>query len=429
MLDAGKRRAIRTAPLPAEFPGLNFMDYLEKEAVLRVLEKRSLYRYYGPEPPSEASAFEKEFASFVNVRYALAVTSGTTALLTALAALGVGPGQEVIIPAYMWVSVAAAVVNLGAIPVVADIDDTFCIAPLSVEAHITARTRGIIAVHMNGSPAKVPSLLDISRRRGLFLLEDCSQCVGGTLGGRPVGSFGDMGTFSFQINKNMTSGEGGCVVTNDPNLNRRALAYHDLGYMRGEDGHLGVDVSDGIMWGLSCRLDELRAAILRVQLRKLPSVIWHMRRSKYRIRGALAGLPGISLRTIVDPDGDCGGFLITTYKDGITAQSVCRGLRERGFVSSNPESSAVVLADYGLHIYSNISCLARRVSIDGRGTPWTLAENSSSNVSYCKGTCPAADDLFERSVLITIPSCLSDSDESDIINGITAIIEDLQIGK
>jgi dTDP-4-amino-4,6-dideoxygalactose transaminase len=146
------------------------MDSEEEDAVLRVCRSRSLYRYYGVDPQGEVDAFEREFSAFLGVRYALAVTSGTAALHTALTALRVGPGQEVIVPAYMWVSVIAAVVNLGAIPVLAEIDDTFCLDPRSVRSLITPRTAGIILVHMSGAPGDAPQLGALAREHGLFLL-------------------------------------------------------------------------------------------------------------------------------------------------------------------------------------------------------------------------------------------------------------------
>src|SRR5258707_4730261 len=138
---------VRTVPLPLEFPGIHHMGEEEIEAALRVLRSRSPFRYYGIDLQGEVEAFESEFASFLGIAHALGVTSGTAALHTALTALGVGPGQEVIVPAYMWVSVAAAVVNLGAIPVLADIDETFCLDPAAVDKCITPRTSGIVAIH------------------------------------------------------------------------------------------------------------------------------------------------------------------------------------------------------------------------------------------------------------------------------------------
>src|SRR5271157_1681582 len=205
----------RSKPLPLEFPGVHHMDTQELEAALRVLKSKSLFRYYGVDLQRETESFEKEFASFLGIKHALAVSSGSGALSVALSALGVGPGQEIIVPAYLWVSVAAAVVNQGAIPVVADIDDSFCLDPQEVQRRITDRTAGIILVHMSGAPGDAPAIGALARQRGLFLLEDCAQCAGGSIHGRKVGTFGDMAIYSFQMNKNMTAGEGGAIVTND----------------------------------------------------------------------------------------------------------------------------------------------------------------------------------------------------------------------
>jgi len=170
------------------------MDEEEVEAALRVLKSRSPFRYYGIDLQGEVEGFESEFASFLGVDHAVAVNSGTGALHTALSALGVGPGQEVIVPAYMWVSVVAAVVNLGAIPVLADIDETFCLDPLRPEVHYP-RTTGIIAVHMSGAPANITELLKVARERGLFLLEDCAQVRGGKCQreeGRDIRGYGNI---------------------------------------------------------------------------------------------------------------------------------------------------------------------------------------------------------------------------------------------
>lgn len=412
--------------MPAEFPGLNYLDDLEVHAVMNVLAEKHLYRYYGGETQGEVARFEAEFAASVGVSHAVAVTSGTGALHTALAALWVGPGQEVIIPAYLWVSVVAAVVNRGAIPILADIDETFCLDPASVERNITSRTSAIIAVHMSGGQVDVSRLLEIARRHGLFLLEDCAQCVGGSIAGRPVGSFGDIATFSFQINKNMTSGEAGCIVTNDDRLHRRAAACHDAGFIRSRSEQSAAGTEEPGVWGGGYRLDELRAAILRVQLRKLPRVVEHMRRSKYRILQALRQYPEIQLRRIVDPAGDTGGFLISTYRDAHTARAVHRILIDNGISTASPETSNCVLADYGLHIYSNIKPLLHKASTDKSGTPWNLVENRDSKASYEKGRCPVADDLFDRSIILTIPSCLTVQDENDIVAGFDRAMEELR---
>jgi dTDP-4-amino-4,6-dideoxygalactose transaminase len=406
----------RKSPLPLEFPGMHYVDDEEVEAAVRVLKSQSLFRYYGIDLQREVDAFESEFAEFIGVRHALAVSSGSGALQTALSALGVGPGQEVIVPAYMWVAVIAAVVNLGAIPVLADVDESFTLNPADLERRITPRTTGIIAVHMSGAPANVPALLEIARKRRLFLLEDCAQCAGGSIGGKKVGSFGDMGIFSFQMNKNMSSGEGGCVVTNDDRLYQRAVAAHDNGYARDETGRAIYDNLDLCLWGRGCRLDEIRGAILRVQLKKLPKIIAHMRQSKYRIRRALEAFSQVKLRRIVDPAGDTGAFLIFTLQNAGEAKKINQALRAEGITTSSQGLTNVLMTDWGLHIYSNIVSLVNKTSTDGKGFPWNLAENRDSKMQYAKGTCPVADDLFERSILLAIPSCLTEADEDEIIH-------------
>ncbi len=419
---------VRTLPLPLEFPGVHFMDQEEEDAVLRVIRSRSPFRFYGMDLRHEAAGFEREFAEFLGVRHAVAVGSGTGALHTALGALGVGPGQEVIVPAYLWVSIIAAVVNRGAIPVFADIDQTFCLDPADVARKITPRTSGIVMVHMSGAPGNVQEVLKVARAHDLFLVEDCAQCAGGSIGGRKVGAFGDMAIFSFQMNKNMTSGEGGCVVTGDLQLHRRAVACHDLGYPRNDEGRMMFDLPDLQLWGMGCRMDELRAAVLRAQLRKLPHITAAMRGSKYRIRAAIEKFSCVTLRSIQDPAGDTGAFLITTYRDAATAQKARDALRAEGIRTAPQGVSNILMTEWGLHLYYNNLSLLKRASIDGKGFPWNLAENSGSAVEYGKGLCPVADSLFERSVLLAIPSCLTTRDEDDIIAAFEKVLPAVESG-
>lgn len=418
-------KPVRTKPLPLEFPGVHHMDTKEIQAATRLLRSRSPFRYYGVKLQKEVEKFESEFARAVGVKHAIGVSSGTGALQTALSALAVGPGQEVIVPAYMWVSVLAAVVNHGAIPVLADINETFCLDPADVERKITPKTTGIILVHMSGAPGDVEAIQKIARQRKLWLLEDCAQCNGGSVRGRKVGTFGDLGVFSFQMNKNMTAGEGGGIVTNDSHLYRRAFACHDLGYARDANGRLILNDPDLRLWGMGYRLDELRASVLRVQLKKLPRILKNMHRSKYRIRKALEKFPGVQLRRINDPKGDTGCFLITTYADAETARRVNAALRAEGIVTSPQGISNVVMTEWGLHLYYNNISLVNQGSVDGLGFPWKLAENTGLGGGYAKGTCPKADSLFERSILLPIPSCLTKRDEDDVIHAFEKVLSAL----
>ena len=413
---------VRTEPLPLEFPGVHYMDEEEIEAAVQLLRSRSLFRYYGINLQKEVERFESEFSEFLGIRHTVAVSSGTGALHTALSALGLGPGQEVVVPAYMWVSVVAAVVNHGAIPVLADIDETFCLDPAGLGSRITTKTKGIIMVHMSGAPGDVEAVQRVAKKHGLWLLEDCAQCSGGSVHGKKVGTFGDMGIFSYQMNKNMTCGEGGGVVTNDDLLFQRAYAAHDMGYARDGNGRLNFSNLDLCSWGMGYRLDELRASILRVQLRKLPKIVASMHRSKYRIREALKQFPQVQMRRIIDPEGDTGSFLITTYPEAACARRVNQALRAEGIAPNSQGISDVVMTDWGLHLYTNNVSLVHKTSRDGRGFPWSLSENKGLEHDYSKGTCPYADSLFERSILLAIPSCLTEQDEADIIRAFEKVL-------
>jgi len=422
-IDGGK--PVRTEPLPLEFPGIHHMDNQEIDAAVNILKHRSPYRFYGIDLQKEARKLETALAQFLGAEHVVATSSGTASLQVALAAMGVGPGQQIIVPAYQWVSVVAAVVNQGAIPVLADIDETFCIDPLKLQKLVTPKTTGIIVVHMSGAPANIKELSRVAKDQNLFLLEDCAQCAGGSVDGRKVGTFGDIAAFSFQMNKNMTAGEGGAVATHDLRLYRRAMACHDVGFARDEDGRMILNDSDLWLWGKGCRLDEFRASILRVQLRKMPATIQRMNHSKYRIRRALEKFPHVKLRKIMDPLGDTGCFLITTYPDAETAKKINLALRAEGIVTSPQGVSNVVMTDWGMHLYYKIPSLVNRTSVDRRGFPWKLAENAGLVGRYDKGTCPVADSLFERSIIIPIPSCLTGQDEDDIIHAFDKVLSAL----
>src|SRR5262249_41685970 len=366
----------------------------------------------------EVEQFEAEFALFVGAKHALAVSSGTGALHIAMSALRLEPGQEVIIPAYLWVSVAAAVVNHGGIPILCDIDRTFCLDPGDLKKKISKSTVGIILVHMSGAPGDAKQIQQIARKHGLWLVEDCAQCAGGTVDEQSVGTFGDIGIFSFQMNKNMSSGEGGCLITDDARLCRRAVAAHDLGFARDQDGRLIFDDPDLRLWGRGYRMDELRAAVLRVQLRKLPQILSHMRTSKNRIRRELESYSQIELRSVPNPQGDTGAFLITTYRNKSTAQWVNQALRAEGIVPGPIGLSNIVMTDWGLHVYYNMAAL---FAASGDGSLRRLRKGPRVP-QFGKGTCPVADDLFERSIIMAIPSCLTERDEEDIIRAFHKVI-------
>ncbi len=204
----------RTAPWPRTFPGALDMGDEEAQAVMEVLQSRNLFRYAGPSDvaPHKVKDFEKAFAAHLGARYVLGVTSGTAALMTALAAAGIGPGDEVIIPAYTWIATATAVVwNMG-IPIIAEVDETLTLDPDDVARRITPRTRAIIPVHMRGAPCNMDAFTALARKHNLRLIEDVAQANGGSYHGQRLGTFGDLGAFSLQFYKMSTTGERGADV-------------------------------------------------------------------------------------------------------------------------------------------------------------------------------------------------------------------------
>jgi len=404
---------VRTKPLPQEWCGAHYMDQEEIDAAARVCESKTLFRYYGLNLRNEVSQLEQEFASYIGTRYALAVSSGTAALQVALGALGVGPGDEVLVPGYFWVATVGAVVRSGAIPILVDCDDSFSMDPDDAARKITSRTKAMVVVHMGGVIGRIEELVSLARRHGLRVVEDCAQACGASQHGVKAGAWGDLAIFSFQMNKHMTSGEGGMVVSNDSQLYRRAFAVHDLGYPRGDTGRLVVDNPATQLWGIGCRMSELTGAVARVQLRKLDRIVGAMRFAKNTIKQALSGL--LTFREVLDPEGDGGSFLMTIFPTRVRSLEFTEALRAEGIVAAKDGLYPVHMDEWGLHIYYNVASLVNKRGLSAV-SPWDLAENrDSADVSYAKGACRHLDDLLSRTMLMCIASVLTEQDVDDII--------------
>ncbi len=391
---------------PSGFPGINWLSTQEEEAVVDVVRKGALFRYYGPQSPTHVDQLEEYARNFYGVGYALAVNSGTGALCTAISALGIGPGTEVIVPAFLWVATVTAVIQNNAIPVLCEVNDSFNMDPSYLEKKITRRTKLIVAVHMAGTPCDMDATMRVANEHKIPVLEDCAQCNGGSFKGQKVGTFGKVGIYSLQINKNVTAGEGGLLVTSDEKLYTRLVAAHDLGvpWKKG----LPDETSEVCFWGQGRRMGELAGAVANVQLRKLPQVVAHMKASKQRIKDMLGQIKGVSFRRLNDPDGDTGPFLILTFDKESRAVRITQHLKNDGI------ENVFHLPNYGLHIYHNIRSLVERIPLSPAGNPWSLPQNANSVFEYGKGTCPTSDDLFERSVIITIPSRLTPEQEREM---------------
>lgn len=419
-IDGGE--PVRKLPLPWEFPGAHWIDKEEQALIDQVVQARSPFRFYGLDPQHMVDTFEKEWCEAFGHRHALAISSGTVALGIAINALNIGPGDEVLVPGYLWVSCVAAIVRSGAMPRLVDIDTTFCIDPSDLERKIGEKTRAVLCIHMSGAPGRLDEIAAICRRHGVALIEDCAQTAGASFKGKPVGRHGDIGIFSFQLNKNMTSGDGGMIVCEDDHLFKRIVALHDLGYPRTPAGRLDTSDESTQLWGYGARMSELAGAMALAQLRKLPRITSAMREAKWTIRKALEGTPGLTFRDIPDPAGDSGPFLIMMLPDEARAARFVQALRAEGINGPQGSLTCVSMRDWGLHWYSNIPSLVHRRSNSKDGFPWTHPANQfAENYSYASGELPKCDELHARGALLSIASVLTSQDINDIIHAMRKV--------
>ncbi|HYA48034.1 MAG TPA: DegT/DnrJ/EryC1/StrS family aminotransferase [archaeon] len=267
------------------FPVWPQYDDKERRALQEVLESRVWWRT----PGTRTLEFEKAFASYHGARHGIAVTNGTAALEVTMAALGIGFGDEVILPNFTFVATASAVLFANALPVLVDVDpETHCIDPALAEAAITPRTKAIIAVHMGGHPADLDRLQKLAKKHGIHLVEDSAHAHGSEWKGKKIGTFGTAATFSFQASKLMTAGEGGMIISNDDAFERQARSVHDCGRMPGEWFY------SHFIYGSNYRLSEWQGAVLTVQLSRLEEQTRHRHGNGRLLDKLLGEIPGIT---------------------------------------------------------------------------------------------------------------------------------------
>lgn len=245
-----------------------------------------------------------------------------------------------------------------------------------------------MAVHMMGNPARLDELKAIADERGLLLVEDCCQAFGATYKGRPVGSIGHAGAFSFNVYKTITSSDGGMVVTDDEEVYTRAFAFHDQGH---SPLRTGVEIGKRPFIGLDFRFTELQAAVLIAQFRKLPQIVGHLRTNKKRYKEIIGDLPGLEFREISDP-GECATMLTVILPNEEVARKIAGQLGTK------------VAADAGWHVYSNMEQILEQRTVTAEKCPFTCSPYSSrgGNMSYRKGMLPRTDALLARSLNISI---------------------------
>ena len=343
--------------------------------------------------------FERAFAQRLGIPYAQAVSSGSAALKVALKAMGVKRGDEVITQAFTFVATVEAILEVGAVPVIVDIDETLNMCPRCLENAISSKTKVVLPVHMMGAPAAMDEIMMISQKNNLLVLEDTAQACGGTYKGNYLGAIGHMGTFSFDAGKVMITGEGGMVTTRDMDYYRRARAYHDHGHEYRPD--VGRGQEGALMPGFNYRMTELQGAVGLVQLSKLDMILERQRTNKKKLMAAFRGLP-LQFRKILDPEGELGDTIVFFLNSKEQAIAFVQELTEAGLGTKNlPDALRWHFARHWQHIFRE----------------YGIYEQSWR--SQWKST----EDLLERAVALPVMVYMTDERISQIAETVTRIAE------
>ena len=357
-------------------PGSQWIGKEEIAELMDVMESGHLFRYGSLEDPRfkhKVYTFEQEFAAHCGARYALATSSGSGALVAALKAVGIGPGDEVIVPAYTFIATYSSIIFSGGVPVLAEIDPSLDLDPADIESRITRRTRAIMPVHMLGNPCDMDAILGIAGRHGLAVIEDACQANGGSYRGRKVGTLGRIGAFSLNVFKTVTAGDGGMVVTDDAGLYKAAFGFHDQGHAPLRSG---VEVGKRSVLGMNFRMNELTGAVALAQLRKLDRIIATLREKKKRFKDLIAGAGRFRFRSLNDPDGECATLCTVLFDDPAEAARVAEKL------------GTTTVDRSGWHVYANMEHFNRYLREKG--------------YSHGKGAFPRTDDILSRAINLSV---------------------------
>jgi 8-amino-3,8-dideoxy-alpha-D-manno-octulosonate transaminase len=316
-------------------PGFELWSDAERKEVTDVLETGILMRYgfdAARKGIFKAKELEQEICNRFGSKHAHLLSSGTAALTTAMAALGIGSGDEVIMPCFTFVASFEAVLSVGAIPVLVDVDETLTLNPEAVSRAITSKTKCVMAVHMCGSMADMDALQAICKQHNLILLEDACQSIGATYKGRSLGTIGDAGTFSFDFVKTMTCGEGGVVLTNNEEVFVKCDGYTDHGH-----DHKGADRGADLhpFLGYNFRISELHAAVGLAQIRRVDEFLAIQKKNYKALKNILSGVPQISFRQVPDPEGDSCTFISWFLPTEDMTRSVVNELKAQGILAGN----------------------------------------------------------------------------------------------
>ena len=373
------------------FPIWPHYDEAEERALKQVLESRIWWRT----PGTRALEFEQAFAKFHGARHGIAVTNGTAALEVTMAGLGIGAGDEVIVPDFTFVATASAVLFANALPVLVDVDpETYCINPDLVEEAITPRTRAIIAVHMGGHPADLDRLKKITDRKKLALVEDSSHAHASEWRGKRIGTFGVAGTFSFQSSKLMTAGEGGIIISNNEKFERQARSVHDCGRMPGEwfYGHF--------IYGSNYRLSEWQGAVLQAQLGRLDEQTKVRHRNARLLDRFLGAIPGITPQKLDDRCTRNGQY---AYIFHVNKKELAGIATERFIAAMNAEgipNQASYPPLHQLHMFRN-----------GEYRKRLCGKQAKERHAFLKRRFPATQKAAWETVWIPQPALLGDEED------------------
>jgi len=356
----------------------------EIDAVANVIKNGRMFRTLDPNAPvHELLDFERDMRAYLNVENYFLLTSGKGALICALIACGVGPGDEVIVPAYTYVATALTVLAVGAIPVVVDIDSTLGLDPKAVEAAMTPNVKAIIPVHMQGMPANMEAICDIAKKHGCYVIEDACQAVGGSFKGKKLGTWGDCGAYSYNYFKNISAGEGGGLTTKTREMYERAYIYHDSSGVP----YFGKNISnlDDILFaGSEFRANEITAAILRVQLTRLDGIMADLRKNRDYVWNGIKDIPGIKLSPSNDYAGDVGNNLTLIFDEVKDAEK---------FASLTGSGRAI---NTGKHVAWSWGILFRhRGAAHEKMNPFNFEANRGLRMDYAPDMC--AQSHFELS--------------------------------
>lgn len=373
--------------IPGGMHGPSVIDEREINAVTAVLKSTKLFRFC---EDSNVAAFEKEASEKLGVKYALMVNSGTSALVCALTGAGIGPGDEVIVPGYTYISTAASVVGVGAVPVIAEIDESLGMDPEDVEKKITPSTKAIIPVHMQGVPNRIDALVAVAKKNNLKIIEDCCQCVGGKYKGRYVGTFGSAGAWSLNYYKVITTGEGGLIYTDDENIYEKAAFASDPA--------MPMWLSDSEWksppFSRQCyRPSEIMGAIARVQLSKIEGILGHTRKLKKAFLAEIAEPKGYQPQHVDDPEGECGVSAAIIVGDQELAKRYAAALQAEGLGAGTAYNDGFP----DRHIYRYWDSILDKNSHHPSGYPWKDPAYKG-NIEYSRDMCPRTLSILGRAL-------------------------------